>query len=360
MTGRGWIARCAMAASLAACQTAPASGPVPSVQPMGAADEYRLDAAARETAVERLARSLETLYVKPALGDSLARHVRGRLAARSYDELSSPRAFANALSHDLDSIAHDLHLWVRYFPPMTNGGQGPDLDETWLNHGYPSARIMDGNVGYLDVRNFNPGPAAIRAMTAAMTLVSDCDALIVDIRNNGGGTTPMMVRLASYLFADSVHLADLYWRDLPDTIRGWTQPGSVAVHLSRQPVYVVTSRRTFSAAEHFAYSLQETRRATIVGERTRGGAHSARGGLQDLGSGLRALVPSGAAVGTRTKANWERVGVAPDVVVADSLAVRVAHRAAVEALIASAEPGPRRDRLERALRILVKDDMLLK
>ena len=320
-----------------------------------ASDLHQLDDAARETAVERLARSLETLYVRPALGDSLARRVRGRLAARAYDGLNSPRAFADALSRDLDSIAHDLHLWVRYFPPMTNGAQGPqgpDLDEIWLNHGYASATIMDGNVGYLDVRNFNPSPAAIRAMTAAMTLVSDCDALIVDIRNNGGGATPMMVRLASHLFADSVHLTDLYWRDLPDTLRGWTKPGSVAVHLSQQPVYVVTSRRTFSAAEDFAYSLQEARRATVVGERTRGGAHSAKGGPQDLGWGLRALVPSGESVGIRSKANWERVGVAPDVMAADSLAVKVAHRAAIEALIAGSQPGPRRDRLERVLRSL--------
>src|SRR5581483_8303261 len=120
------------------------------------------------------------------------------------------------------SLAHDLHLWVRYFPPMPSGNQGPDLDETWLNHGYPSAATLDGNVGYLDVRNFLPGPASLRTMAAAMTLVSDCDALIIDIRNNGGGATPMMVRLASYLFADSTHLTDLYWRDQRDTIRGWT------------------------------------------------------------------------------------------------------------------------------------------
>lgn len=159
----------------------------------------------------------------------------------------------------------------------------------------------------------------------------------------------MMARLASYLFADSVHLADLYWRDLPDTVHGWTQPGSVDVHLSKQRVYVVTSRRTFSAAEAFAYALQELRRATIVGERTRGGAHSAKGGPQDLGSGLRALVPSGESVGVRSKQNWERVGVTPDIVADDSLALRVARHAALEALISEAQPGLRRNRLERAL-----------
>ena len=322
---------------------------LPSVPPKSETDENRLDDAARGMAVERLARSLETNYVKPALGDSLARLIRGRSATRAYASLSNPRAFADALSRDLDSIAHDLHLWVRYFPPMANANQGPDLDDTWLNHGYPSATILDGNVGYLDVRNFLPGPSALRTMAAAMTLLRDCDALIIDIRNNGGGAAGMVLRLASYLFADSVHLSDLYWRDLPDTVRGWTQPGSVGFHLSQQRLYVLTSRRTFSAAEDFAYSLKEQGRATIIGERTRGGAHSAKGGPQDLGSGLRALVPSGESVGVKSKQNWERVGVAPDIMTADSLAQRTAHRTAVEALISDAPPGQRRDRLERVL-----------
>jgi len=342
---------CGVLAVIAGCGTQGmvSAQTAPAVSPQGRVEVAQIDAASRAAAIERLARSLETLYVEPALGDSLARYVRRRLAAGAYDDCSTPSAFAGALSRDLDSVAHDLHLWVRYFPPVTNGSDGPDLDETWLNHGYPSVRILDGNVGYLDVRNFLPGPPAERAMTAAMTLLSDCDALIVDIRNNGGGTTPMMARLASYLFADSVHISDLYWRDLPDTVRIWTQPGAVGTHLSQQPVYVVTSRRTFSAAEDFAYSLQGLGRVTIVGERTRGGAHSGKG-LQDLGAGLRALVPSGQSVGTKSKRNWESVGVTPDIPVDDSLAVRAAHRAALEKLIAGAAPGARRDRLERALR----------
>jgi len=342
---------CGALVAIGACgaRTMASQQMTPAASPQGSVEAARIDATSRAAAIGRLANSLETIYVEPALGDSLARFVRRRLAAGAYDDRSTPSTFAAALSHDLDSIAHDLHLWVRYFPPATNGNQTPDLDETWLNHGYPAVRILDGNVGYLDVRNFLPGPAAVRSMAAAMTLLSDCDALIIDIRNNGGGTMPMSVRLASYLFADSVHLSDLYWRDLPDTVRFWTQPGSVGVHLSQQPLYVVTSRRTFSAAEDFAYSLQETGRATIIGERTRGGAHSGKG-VQDLGFGLKALVPAGQSVGVKSKRNWERVGVTPDVAVDDSMAVRAAHRAAVERLIAGATPGARRDRLERALR----------
>ena len=105
-----------IAVSLVGCGTGPALRPI-APSPSRASETVHLDAAARGLAVEQLARRLETLYVKPTLGDSLARYIRGRFAARSYDGLSNPRAFANALSRDLDSVAHDLHLWVRYFPP---------------------------------------------------------------------------------------------------------------------------------------------------------------------------------------------------------------------------------------------------
>jgi hypothetical protein len=315
-------------------------------------DDEALDAAARATAVARLARGLDSLYVVPATGAALARHVRDRLRDHAYDTITGPRAFADALSRDLAAVAHDLHLWVRYFPPMPPTGAAPDLDETWLNHGFPDVRVLDGNVGYVDVRSFTDGPDAERASAAALTLLADCDALIIDLRNNGGGSTPAMARVASALFADSVHLSDLYWRDTGDTIHVWTHPRAAsAVPLSRQPVFVLTSRRTFSAAENFAYALQAVGRATVVGEPTRGGAHTGRG-LQDLGAGLRALVPSGENLHPAARTNWERVGVRPDVAVPDSSALRTAHRAALEALIRRTSSGPRRERLERALTAL--------
>ena len=142
-----------------------------------------------------------------------------------------------------------------------------------------------------------------------MTLVKDCDAIIVDVRNNGGGATPSMARLAGYFFADSAHLSDLHCRDTGDTIRIWAR-AHPTVNLSRQPMYILTKRRTFSAGENFAYALQQLHRATVVGGATRGGAHTAKG-LLDLGFGLRALIPPGEVLDPTTKANWERVGVKP-------------------------------------------------
>ena len=214
------------------------------------------------------------------------------------------------------------------------------------------ARILEGNVGYIDIRSFTPGRDAERASNAAMSLLVDCDALIIDVRDNGGGSTPAMARVAGYMFADSVHLTDLYWRDEHTTVRVWTPaPTSTAIQLARQPAFILTSRRTFSAAEDFAYSLQALRRAITVGDTTGGGAHSGKG-LVDLGFGIKAFVPSGESLNPVTRTNWEGTGVRPDIPASDATALRVAYRAALKELLRGATSGARRDRLERALKAI--------
>lgn len=334
------LSACHRASNGAGIQLPPAATTQSSLDPA-------LDDSARARIVAQLSQRLDSLYVSADLGRVLSRRLEQRLRDHAYDAIVSPRIFADTLSHDLDAIAHDLHLWVQYFPPLGAGVDGPDLDETWLNHGYPSVRILDGNVAYVDVRNFTGNADADRASDAAMTLVKDCDAIIIDVRNNGGGTTPSMARLAGYFFADSVHLSDLYWRDTGDTIHIWAHAHTTA-NLSRQPMYILTKRRTFSAGENFAYALQRLHRATIVGGTTRGGAHTGKG-LINLGFGLRALIPPGEVLDPTTKANWERVGVKPDIATADSAALSVAYRSAVEHLLRDAPAGARRERLERVL-----------
>lgn len=309
-----------------------------------------LDSASVASVVERLARALDSLYVEPDKGARLALELRDRLRRGAYHRITAPRDLADSLSADLSASAHDLHLWVRYFPPVpTGGGGGASLDGTALDYGFPDTRILDGNVGYVAIRSFSGGDGAERAAQAAFSLLRNCDALMIDIRGNGGGSTQAMMSVANYLFADRVHLTSLYFRGGGDTIRAWTEPSAdTTLRLAHQPVFVLVGPRTFSAAEDFAYSLQAIGRATIVGERTRGGAHSAQG-LQDLGFDIKALVPSGQTINPVTGTNWERVGVKPDLSAPAPEALRVAHRAALSQLLRAAPAGPRRVRLERAL-----------
>ena len=348
---RQFTAALCLSASVACHAPRPGSNGQPASAVIAdASSATSLDDSARTVIVSRLSQRLDSLYVSTDLAKTLSIFLEKRLRDHAYDAIATPRAFADSLSHDLDTVAHDFHLWVRYFPPLGASMGGPDLDETWLNHGYPSVRILDGNVAYIDVRSFTANADADRASDAAMTLVKDGDALILDLRNNGGGTTPAMARLAGYFFADSAHLSDLHWRDTGDTIHVWTHahPG---VSLDRQPLFILTSRRTFSAAENFAYSLRSVHRAILVGETTRGGAHTAKG-LANLGYGIRALIPAGELLDPTTKLNWERVGVKPDIAAPDSVALDVAHRTALQQLLRDAPAGARRERLQRTLRSL--------
>lgn len=154
-----------------------------------------------------------------------------------------------------------------------------------------------------------------------MLNLSGADALIIDMRANGGGHPASVAYLVSYFLADDkpVHINSLVWRNRgTDTFRTeefWSSSTSIRYG---KPVYVLVGPKTYSAGEEFAYDLQALKRATIVGAKTRGGANP--GGLTDLGSNFFVVVPTGRAEDPVTRSNWEGVGVLPDVQVAPEAA----------------------------------------
>jgi C-terminal processing protease CtpA/Prc len=176
---------------------------------------------------------------------------------------------------------------------------------------------------------FQPAELAGDTAAAAMNFLTNTDALIIDIRANGGGAPSMVALVSSYLFGgEPVHLNDLYFRPEDTTHQWWTLPHVPGKRYQDKPVYVLTSKRTFSAAEEFAYNLKSLKRATIVGETTGGGAHP--GGMHRLNEHFLVFVPSGRAINPLTKSNWEGTGVAPDLPVAAAQALKTAHLAALK------------------------------
>jgi retinol-binding protein 3 len=112
---------------------------------------------------------------------------------------------------------------------------------------------------------------------AAITLVANTDALILDFRQHQGGYVASEALFASYFFRDPVQLSSVYWR-AEDRTRQWhTLPYVPGPRYDQPPVYILTGPETFSAAEAFAYDLQLYKRATIIGDTTRGGAHLTKG-----------------------------------------------------------------------------------
>jgi C-terminal processing protease CtpA/Prc len=188
---------------------------------------------------------------------------------------------------------------------------------------------MDGNIGYIELRGFNDHEAGAETVAAAMTFLANTEAIIFDLRQNGGGSPFMVALISSYLFGDKpVHLNDLYWRKGDRTDEFWTKPAAAAKKFPDKDVYVLTSNRTFSAGEEFTYTLKNLKRAVIVGETTGGGAHP--GGMERLSEHFGVFIPAGRAINPISKTNWEGTGVEPDVKVPREQALKVAYLMALK------------------------------
>lgn len=271
-----------------------------------------LDAAARAEVIDALSRELQRTYVFPDKAAAMERQLRANLAGHKYDAIDQGPALARMLTEDLQAITYDKHLRVRASAPGPGGAGGVGRPST-----FGESRRLEGNIAYVEIRTFSePADEARDKAEAVMSAAADAAALIVDVRANGGGRPETVALVSSYLFGDQpVHLNSLYWRPADRTDKFFTDPHVRGKKFgAAKPLYVLTSARTFSGAEEFAYNLQSLKRATIVGETTGGGAHP--GGVVPLPHGLSAFIPSGRAINPITHTNWEGTGVKPDVAVA--------------------------------------------
>jgi len=306
--------------------------------------DMTVDAATRRQVIDGVLARLTEAYVFPDTAVAMERAIRDRVRRGEYERITSAQALADSLTAHLQAVSQDRHLRVRYsdepLPRLdAQPGRTPEMEARarafgrQVNFGFERVERLPGNVGYLEVRSFGFEPAWIEDVAAAaFTFLANTDALIIDVRRNGGGTPGMVAFVSSYLFgADSVHLNSLYWRPGNRTEHFYTRTRVPGVRYGPdRPVYVLTSRRTFSGAEEFAYNLQTRQRAVIVGDTTGGGAHP--GGMQRVTDHFGVWVPTGRAINPITKTNWERVGVRPDLAVPSDQALRAAQLAALRGL----------------------------
>ncbi|HJV21987.1 MAG TPA: S41 family peptidase [Holophagaceae bacterium] len=316
-------------------------------------------AAQRKGVVETLAKELKARYVFPEVADKVGQALTAKLTKGGYDGATTTQAFAEALSKDLREVGNDGHFRVRFDPSFKPGSDDEDKPPTkeevaqarafTARRGFGVAKVeqLPGNVGYLDVRGFGPTEFVGPAFTAALSLLSGTEALILDLRQNGGGDPESVAYLVSHFFGegDARHINSIYNRPRNTTRQYWTT-ATVGVRYSN-PVYVLTSGRTFSGGEECAYDFQTQKRAVLVGETTGGGANP--GGAVALGHGFLAFVPTGRAINPITNTNWEHVGVKPDVAVPAAEALKAAHAAILKAILAKEQDADYRKRLEGIL-----------
>ncbi|WP_224491550.1 S41 family peptidase [Robertkochia flava] len=314
-----------------------------------------------EAAVDSLSRALKQVYVFPDMAIKMADHISAQQKKGVYAGLGNGRKVAEQLTADLQSVSKDKHLNVRFNPEriaqymsVASPEDSVARRERWVgemrsqNFGFHKISVLEGNIGYLDLRAFMNPEFAGETAAAAMNFLANADALIIDLRRNGGGSPGMIQLLTSYLYdSDPVHLNNFYWRPTDTRTQTWTLPYVPGKRRPDIPVYVLTSSDTFSAAEEFTYNLKNLERATVIGETTGGGAHP--GGPYPLDENLVVFIPSGRAINPVTQSNWEGTGVKPHIEVPSDEALKVAVTKAVENLMTGSDNDGERRYYEQLL-----------
>ena len=277
----------------------------------------------KKQVVDTLCAALVNNYVYLDTTKQMCSYIKQRLNDGAYNQTNTPSAFAQMLTEDLRHVYNDAHMAVNYSPPAkgTAPPQNNRAAAAQENFGFRKLEILGGNIGYLAFDRF-PGlnDDSRETADAAFTFLKNVNALVIDLRNNGGGSPDMDKYISSFFLPAGTLLSGLYER----RTNTFEQRRTDAVRLSfgAKPVYVLTSRHTFSAAEGFAYDMQNLHRVTVIGETTGGGAHAVE--PQNISNGFIGLIPYAREVSPITGTNWEGTGVKPDIAIAADSALDAA------------------------------------
>ena len=302
---------------------------------------YRV-AAAQDTAatVRALGEVLKREYIDIDVAARADAALQRGLADGRYAAAATPETLAPLLNRDLQDATHDKHIFVEVVPPAVRPAPAsPSADAKAAraeavrrsNAGVRRVEILRGNVGYLDLSNFFRPEEARDTIATAMRLLGKADALIIDMRRNGGGSPGTVVFLLGYLIdAPGAALFEIVHRPPEPPDRYALDETLPAERDGKRPIAVLTSAQTFSGGEGLAFLLQERRRAEIVGEVTAGAANP--GTTYPVNDRFRVNVPNGRIRSAIGGGNWEGAGVTPDVKVPAAEALQTAHDRLLRAL----------------------------
>lgn len=299
--------------------------------------------------VERVAQLIADNYFDPPKGAEVAAMLRERAIAGAFDRYTNPGDLAAQISALIEP--HDGHFRVEWSalaaapgPQQAAAGPPPNMERfrravARANYGFARVEMLPGGIGYVDVRafaHFQPDDAdtspARRAADAAMTMVANAEAIVIDLRDSAGGSPAMVGYLAAHFAPQGADIYNTFHSREGDSSEApFVEPNGARI-LDR-PLYILISGRTASAAESFAYTLQAAGRATVVGSASAGGANP--GGYLPVADGFSVFVSRVSPENPITHDNWEGRGVQPDVAVASEQALDRARVLALEAIAAA-------------------------
>jgi hypothetical protein len=272
--------------------------------------------------IKKLGQLFEDNYVFPDKGKEVKNYLYEQLEKGAYVGIENIDSLAARLKKDIQIISKDLHANVvvtkQDQEKEDDSPQDPMMDffNSLDNYGFTKVDLLDDETGLLEISFFYPiqmDKKAADAASRAMQKFRDCSTIIFDLRKCKGGSPEMLNYLVTYLYpkGTKIHLNDFYYRPTEAYSSTYTLDSVPGERLDKTKVYVLTSGKTFSCGEEFAYDIKNLKRGTIVGEVTGGAAHPVQPMV--VNERLQVLMPSGRAINPITKTNWEGIGVLPDI-----------------------------------------------
>lgn len=262
-------------------------------------------------------------YVFPDKAQLIAKSLKAQLKKKVFSSTANePQKLVKQLQAEIFKVHKDPHMVVDYNPGWqghTQGYTGPSTEEITQftkfvkddNFMFKKVELLPGNIGYLPFNIFVEHVKEAKPIIAsALGFLANSTAIIIDLRENTGGEPEMVSQLESYFFKEKTRMNDIINRTKRDTISYYADPAKTDGLTLSMPVYILTSKKTFSAAEDFSYGMQQAKRATIVGEVTGGGAHPTK--PFSVGQGFIVNIPFARSLNPVTKTDWEGTGVIPD------------------------------------------------
>lgn len=313
--------------------------------------------------IESVCEKLEKFYAFHEVGLKTSQSIGKNFREGKYFDYKIRNEFVRQLNKDLAKISNDSHLEISYNPEMAARMREQEATcekkpfaalwadvYRWQNFGFKECKILDGNIGYMDLRVFVPAKYAGTTAVAVMNFFSNCNALVIDLRKNGGGWDTMVSFLASYFFdtddpvlfsVSTSTLDDSYYSSMTSTC----VPGKL---LSDIPLYILTSGCTASAAEAFANIMKHlSDKTTLVGENTSGAEHPADRVV--ICDEFILKIPCFRRIYSAFNSSWEGVGVKPDIEASADTALYTAHMDALNKLMEKEDDEKRRDKYQWAI-----------
>jgi len=295
--------------------------------------------------IEKIEEIFSEYYPLPEVSVEMINYINKRKTKGEYEQFKNIDEFTSQLTKDLRSKSNDDHIKVYPYEKI------PDdlLAEIKLgtpenNYGFQKVEILPGNIGYINLTTFNNPRSAGPTAIAAMNFVAHCDALIIDLRLNGGGDEAMAQFLSSWFFDKSTHMTDTFVLKNNVSEQRWTQEWVPGPRITEAPIYILMSSFTYSSAEIFAYQLQQIGRAKIIGQKTRGGVHGVKYmNFPNLQINLK--VPYITEINPYSKTNFIN-GIIPDIQTSSETALIVANLEAAKNLLSTEKNSKKRYMLE--------------